>query len=185
MEVDIAPVCCHGFTSCHSGILKKVVQEAESDTGALTSAWISLVRYFYLSTNMAILISYMHELCWEEGIPFIAMATGGHNQQTVCTDKQSQLWILIWNYYMLPHCLGCSDGTHVTCMCEHYHDNQNVNLPPITRLCNWEYRLGCTDWSFTLELKLKMVQNDTNRQIGLFTCNCLRSMAWLYTMYCR
>ena len=65
---------------------------------------------------------------------------------------------------MLPHCLGCSDGTcH---MREHYY----VNLPPITRLCNWEYQLGCNDWSFTLELELKMVQNvDTNQQMELFT----------------
>ena len=74
------------------------------------------------------------------------MATGSHNQQTACTDKQSELWISMLNYYMLPHCLGCSDGTRH--MCEHYHDNQNVNLPPITRLCNWEYQLGCNDWSF-------------------------------------
>ena len=105
--------------------------------------------------------------CAKEEYHSIAMATGGHNQQTV------RITVTVMNFnvklYLLPHCLG-------------YHDNQNVNLPQdfVT-----EYQLGCIGWSFMLELELKMVENvDTNQQIGLFTCNRFSSMAWLYITYC-
>ena len=56
-----------------------------------------------------------------------------------------------FNVKLLPQCLG-------------YHDNQNVNLPPITRLCN-RVSTGCNGWSFTLELELKMVQNKSTNWI--------------------
>ena len=103
--------------------------------------------------------------CAKEEYHSIAMATGGHNQQTV----RITVTVMNFNVKLLPHCLG-------------YHDNQNVNLPQdfVT-----EYQLGCIGWSFMLELELKMVENvDTNQQIGLFTCNRFSSMAWLYITYC-